>query len=86
MNGPTLTFPVKATHKLSCTSLRLATIALATPTLMMAAMIHHKNASTSKLKEQPLMPKVAHDPLSGGTRLPLQTRPLEVTLECVGPR
>ena len=53
---------------------------------MMAATIRHESASTTKLREQPLTPKVAQDPLSGVTRLPLQTRPPEVTLERVEPR
>ena len=86
MNGPALTFQVKVTQKLSCASLRPATIASATPTPTMAATIRHESASTSKLKEQPMTPKVARDPLSGETQHPLQARPLEVTLEPVEPR
>ena len=86
MNGLALIFPVVATRKLSCASLRLATIASATPTPMTVATTRHESASTSRLEDHPLTPKVAQDPLSGGTRPPLQTRLPEAILERAGLR
>ena len=88
MNGLALVFPVVATRKLSCASLRLATIASATPTPMTVATTRHESASTSRLEDHPLTPKVAQDPLSGGTRPPSKhdsRKPSWSARDCVSP-
>jgi len=74
MSGLALIFLGAATRKLSCASCRLATTALATPTLTTADTIHHESASTSRLEERPTTFKGVQDPIGRGTPLQLPTR------------